>query len=379
MNKIRIHEMIALTLFTMIFVGSNASADNQLIDMKLLTSKIGWVATEKELYWTANAGNTWHIITPQWSFQGHIAAVFFINTSQGWVLCCKKSDKIYKYNLAYTNDSGINWSITDLKLSTAIVNLQIKRNNREDYVEGDLFEGSGWIDFLDHDHGWILLEYHVSARSDYSSGILLKTEDGGKSWKQIEGDLPIAGRFHFVTTKEGWLAGHIVTDLYVTHNGGTTWQEATYPSPPPQVSTNCWHDLPIFKDTQNGFLPVTYVSDDLVLFITHDGGKTWKIDRMLPNLEGVAGVIPSTMVDSVLITIAVSESEHSLTLIKLFPDGKTVETKTYAFTIKGDIRGLSLSKWWKLNFITSSQGWISTGEQLLSTSDGGATWTVITP
>ena len=198
------------------------------------------------------------------------------------------------------------------------------------------------------------------------------------------GDLPTAGRFHFVTTQEGWLTGHRNTDLYVTHDGGHIWQlvslkvnDRTYL---PDNESGDYYDLPVFKDIQNGFLPVGYVHNSvLALFETHDGGKTWKIDRMLPNLEGVAGVIPSTVVDSILITIAASESERSLTLIKVFPGGKTVKTEANALHIKGDMRSFSLSKWWKLSFITGNQSWISTFDQLLSTTDGGTTWTVITP
>ena len=178
MRKIRIHIITVLSFFLTFFLCANVSA--RVIDMKLLTPKIGWAATEIELYWTGDAGKTWHIITPQWGSQGRVAAVFFLNTSQGWILYCNQSDKIYRYKIAYTNDSGINWSISDFKLPKAIVDLQIKRNNREDYVGGDLFEGSGGIDFLDPNRGWMLLNYHISVRTDYSSSILFKTEDGGK-------------------------------------------------------------------------------------------------------------------------------------------------------------------------------------------------------
>ena len=140
--------------------------------------------------------------------------------------------------------------------------------------------------------------------------------------------------------------------------------------------------MPIFKDNQNGFLPVTYVSNDFALFSTYDSGKTWKANWILPQIPDTDSVIPSTMVDSVLITFTASDNERTLALIKVLPDGKIISTKANALNIKGNLNSHSLyfSKWWQLSFISSNQGWVSTNTgQLLATDDGGKTWTVITP
>jgi len=389
MIKIKINVIIIFGLLLMFFLCAHASADNQLIGMKLLTSKIGWVATENNLYWTTDAGNTWHIITPPSASFGNIAAVFFLDTSQGWVLCCDSRGKHNEFNVAYTNNSGATWSIKPIQMPAAIAakqkerDVKIKNQDPNNALYYDFFQGgNGWINFIDPIHGWVLLEAELNSRVGLNMGVLFKTEDGGKTWKLVNDKLEKAGRFLFMTTKEGWMVARYGDDLFATQNGGNTWQQVTLP-PPPQVSSpGAQYDLPIFKDSLNGFLPVTFVTENLpslVLFATHDGGKTWKPNGVLSEMPDIANVYPSTTVDSVLITLTSSDTERSLTLIKVLPDGKTVATKAYALDMKGDIRSLSLSKWMKLSFITDNQGWISPYDQLLSTNDGGKTWTVITP
>jgi photosystem II stability/assembly factor-like uncharacterized protein len=375
MKKRRIDFVILLSLSLILFLSSNVLA------MKLLTPKIGWTATGKNLYWTIDGGSTWKNITPPSVSFGQITSIFFLNTTQGWVLCNRNEDKYKEFFVAYTNDSGATWTSWPIKLPDKYIS--IDKNNRK----MNPFSEIGWIYFLDANNGWIVLEFPISAKMDNSMGIMLKTEDGGKTFKMVadHSQLPTTGECYFITAQDGWLEGHINSSLYVTHNGGITWKEVSL-EPPPQILENCWYDLPVFKDSQHGFLPVTYVSQVVALFITNDGGKTWKVDRILPDVtvvvQNIASAMPSNIVDSILINLTASDSERTLTLIKVLPGGKTIVSTTDALNIKGNLtpRSLYFGGGWHLTFITPDQGWVSTyTNQLLSTNDGGKTWTVITP
>jgi photosystem II stability/assembly factor-like uncharacterized protein len=379
MRKRRVNFIIVLSLFLMFFMTSNAYA------MQLLTPKIGWILTEKGLYWTTDAGSTWRNITPPSESFGNITAAFFLNTSQGWVLCCNNKGEYKEFNIAYSNDSGKTWSSQPIKLPNKDQINQISKklaNPDRGYNQWNgTLKGTGWIDFIDPLHGWVILEIPAIARLGFTSGLFLQTTDGGKTWKSIGGCLPVAGEFYFITSTDGWLSGYIDNHLYVTHDGGNSWKQVML-QPPPQASANCWYSLPIFKDSQDGFLPVTYVSNVLILFITNDGGNTWKLNRVLPEIPDTDSAFPLTMIDSILITLTSSDSEQSLTLIKVLPDGKIIKTTANALHIKGNItlHSLYFSSGWYLTFITSKQGWVTTNSnQLLSTTDGGETWTVITP
>ena len=379
MKKRRINFIIALSLLLIFLSNSNVLA------MKLLTPKIGWTATEKNLYWTIDAGNTWKNITPPSVSFGEITFVLFLNTTQGWVLSNRNEVKYKEFFLSYTKDGGLTWLSNSINLPEKYI--QMDKNNRKK----NPFSGDGWIDFIDINNGWIVLEFPVSAK-DNSMGIMLRTENGGKTFKIVADhiQLPLTGDFHFVTSKDGWLNGHVDASLYVTHDGGITWKEVTLEiSQQPYFTkeeSGDYYDLPIFQNSRQGFLPVTYLRDlyvsTLVLFATNNGGSTWKADRIMPDLKNIAYMYPSALADSILISLVPSETEHSLTLIKVLPNGKTITTTANALNIKGNLTKGSLypSKWWKLSFITPDQGWVSTNtNQLLSTNDGGKNWTVITP
>ena len=301
------------------------------------------------------------------------------------ILSCDKSGSFIEFYLSYTKDSGATWSSKLIERPSALrpkektdnqTNLQ-DEDQKKDYFSS----GMGWIDFYDLNHGWIVLEIPTNLRLGMNSGILLQTTDSGNTWKQIGNYLPIAGPFRFISTKDGWMTGRLDNTLHSTQDGGYTWQQKTL-EPPPTASENGWYDLPIFKDSQNGFLSMTSVSSILILFNTHNSGKTWNVDRMLSDIKRIANVYPSVLIDSTLITISASDIEATLTLIKVLPDGKIITTKTNALNIKGNLtpRSLRFSGEWHLSFITINQGWVSTNTgQLLATDDGGKTWTVITP
>jgi photosystem II stability/assembly factor-like uncharacterized protein len=134
MKKPQMSVITVLSIVLMLFLCAIASADIQ--DMKLLTPNIGWVVTENNLYWTIDAGNTWKNITPPSASFENIAAVFFLNTSQGWVLCCDTSGKHKRFNIASTNDGGVHWSISPVLMPIALLAIEnqqdAQKENQED-------------------------------------------------------------------------------------------------------------------------------------------------------------------------------------------------------------------------------------------------------
>jgi YVTN family beta-propeller protein len=398
MRKIQINVIIISGLLLIFFLCAHASADIQ--DMKLLTSKIGWTVTEKVLYWTTNGGAQWKNITPQSVSNGYIASVFFLNPLQGWALCCDTNTKYREFSIAYTNNGGTTWSTKPIALFTTLLGPQIPKNfqviDPNEDEKRAILNGVGRIDFVDANHGWVLWEFPFFARTGYRISVMLRTEDGGQTWKLINNHplLPIPGDFHFVTATKGWLAGYD-GNLYVTNDGGNSWEEVFLKAPDQVVSIGgTRYNLPIFIDNKYGFLSVIYKDNQahfanyrdgqtnpetLVLFTTLDGGITWKAGQVVKNVYGMMG--PSTIADSVFITATSSKSEHTVTLLKTTPNGKIVrmiaDTGTWA---ANNTKPNNLyNGWWKFSFVTSNQGWMATYDQLLATNDGGTTWNVITP
>lgn len=334
--------------------------------MKLLTSDVGWAANRSSLFWTTDNGKHWKDIAPRTRVQGEIVSVFFLDNSVGWVLLLaggQQADEP-RFDLAATIDAGAHWSTTPV----VIPNLN---------SESMQFMGDGRIDFVDPRHGWLNLS--VASSANFRLGALLATTDGGKQWDWVPQSPGVSGAIRFPTLKDGWLAGGPGGEkLFATHDGSKTWQEVSLP-PPAQAQRTMrpTYDLPTFEDGKRGFLPVTYGGGEgaglsLVLFSSDDGGLSWKLDRTLPNLPEIYGGVPlpSVVVESILITSLVT-NQTNLTL-------KTVERGGKFGSVTAAVAE-HVSSVDQLSFVLRTRGWILLDGKLLSTADGGSSWSNITP
>ena len=347
-------------LLVFLMVSSVASAqlrDGSLRSMGLLTPETGWALTDR-LLWTTDGGIHWKDITPR--VKSHqIAAVFFLDTSTGWMLLARTTDSndaLLGFDVASTVDSGADWTVTPVRISSN--------------TDFSAWGNSARVDFVDALHGWIL--FSAGARSSS----LIATEDGGKNWHNLSSlglsEEGVYGPIHFVSIRDGWLTNGYW--LYRTRDGGNSWQEISLKAPPAaSPATRPAYNIPTFRDSQHGLLPVTYSIAYLVpqphsafvLFATEDGGQTWKPHRILSNLKSMAPgtTFPSSVTDSIVVA-ATSDDGRRLTLMN-----DTTGTS-------GDVgRGVS-----QLGFVDIARGWtLTTDGYLFSTNDAGATWTDITP
>lgn len=282
--------------------------------VQLLTRNVGWQESSGRLFWTNNGGATWIDISPKIPSVVHgshgeqelqeITSVFFLNTHVGWTLYSHPDFPDASFTLAYTTDSGRNWTIWPLQLPSWKMRLPIA-------------PGAS-IAFADRLNGWMEAQPPHSSAS--RSGVLLMTADGGRTWKFAPTNpgspgpryLGVGGAILVRSPKEVWLAGGVSRqDLYVTRDGAKSWRKISLPAPsglyPARIPT---YGLPIFKNKKDGYEVVTYATlnygpgspgnggygrSAAVLFVTKDGGRTWKADRIVTNLTRAS---PGQMVTS---------------------------------------------------------------------------------
>ena len=335
--------------------------------MKLLTPEVGWALAGPGLMWTTDGGNHWKNITPSLPSGQHITSVFFLNTQDGWALLSGpiKGSESPRLELAATNTAGASWSFSPVKVPGL---------NPRSFLLG----GGGHIYFLDTLHGWMNLSLASSAA--VRSAILIETRDGGRTWSWVASP-GRSGPVFFADANDGWLAGGPAGKLYVTHDGSNTWREVSL-KPPPEAGQAIYptYGLPVIENGEDGFLPVTFsgtvgVHSALVMFRTSDGGRTWAPDTVVPisRQTSIGQCWPSAIVDSTL--IAGSASGQVLALTRAFRGG--------IMSARASI-GLSHPAFVGLSFVEGMRGWAmvasgGTAAALLATSDGGNTWTDITP
>jgi photosystem II stability/assembly factor-like uncharacterized protein len=367
--------------------------------MKLLEPNVGWLAAARNrVLWTTNGGLDWKNITPPAPRDAVISAIFFLDASRGWVLFAHGEPDVpggLDFDLASTDSAGASWTVEPLRMP--------------DRLSGSLIGGGASLAFADPKHGWLGLHGGLTPISQ-GYGSVLATSDGGKSWEYTPGTpSSVAGPVVMVTPQFGWLVGGQANgDLYVTRDGAKTWQRVVLESPQrteqmkqydkkleqfqrsfgrdlppstavaarkrmqePQDHTYAAYDLPTFKDLTHGSICVTYPGV-VVLFETDDGGVTWQPGRVLTGLQQheMGARVVSAVADSTWFTGRVPKNGMPQ-LRKLGPGASATDNTMPA----PETSGVS-----EMSFATPRQGWVLTFDgKLLSTNDGGASWTDITP
>lgn len=152
--------------------------------------------------------------------------------------------------------------------------------------------------FLDSHQGFALVDLGAGAGSHYIA--LYQSEDAGASWVEVfshipgeSKSLPESGAKNGVTFLDkhrGWVGGSVpMTDyfyFYATTDGGVSWtQEADIMLPKAHGGSFLDVYLPIFLNEDTGYLPVRAVNSENELFLliyrSDDSGATWHFQNAI--------------------------------------------------------------------------------------------------
>jgi photosystem II stability/assembly factor-like uncharacterized protein len=338
-------------------IPSIAEQVGQIKSMKLLTPDIGWASTSQKLFWTADAGAHWKDITPKLHHKWQmVSSVFFIDSSSGWVVlkCADRTNNAADdpcFEVASTTNAGETWSVVHPKIV--------------DPDPDSGFSEQAYLDFADKNRGWMILK--ISKNVAVSSGVMMRTEDGGKTWKQMPAP-PIADQLRFINAEDGWMAGGPDQELYSTHDAGTSWQRVELNAPQSvssDLSPVC--DLPVFEARQ-GYLAVAYESSvslaaSIVLFRTDDGGKTW---HPAQNTTAVPitrpwSPIPWTVANGGTLIAMITSGHLNLSW---FETGSVSKNQSSALPVHAKVPE-------RLSFASAQRGWLLASQRLFLTTNGG--------
>jgi hypothetical protein len=352
-------------------VGSGSAAttdtsDDMIAQVQLVTDQTGWEVTNDHLQWTTDNGGTWKDITPDGVVAGAIEGVWFQDEGAGWLVAADPAtadDTAVSSSVYHTADGGASWQRAELP--------------------GDGPGGTAYIDFTTRDDGWVMI--HDNSGSSVSLGELFQTTDGGATWRRLP-DPPIGGKVSFTSASDGWLAGGPVGDeLYRTTDGGNQWNRVSVELPTGFRDRSPSYDTPTFFDDANGVLPVTLASPNsdasVAYYTTGDGGESWSLAATEPTnsiVVGPAGV-PTDIV-SLKSWVQVDPNGNKVTAVT----GDSAQATT---TRSDDLDSGSEDTQWtdsKTGWDLASDVECLNGKQdchetteLLSTSDGGATWDTV--
>lgn len=240
--------------------------------------------------------------------------------------------------------------------------------------------------FLNLTSGFALVDLGAAAGSHYVA--LYQTSDGGANWTEVfthepgaSKSLPESGSksgIAFLDVNQGWIGGAIPMEdyfyLYTTTDSGFTWAQETDITLPGAYAGNfleVWQ--PFFRSNTVAYLPVRALTADgdtlLLVYRSADGGQSWTFQNAIPD----GRVVDFTTVDQ-------GWAGGGTSLLTTTDGGVTWTPSGMTGIPAGD--GIL-----NLDFVDDQNGWVLTTPdestwtplRLFRTTDGGASWTQLLP
>jgi photosystem II stability/assembly factor-like uncharacterized protein len=256
-----LHLFCALTLSAQQIVSLHAGTDTSIRGLSVVNDSVAWVSGSKG--WTAyttDAGKTWH-----WKQLADYALLDFRDieafSDRHAIMVSAGSPAI----IVVTDDGGKSWK-------------EVYRNDSPDiFLDG--------MDFWDTQRG-IIYGDPINGQMQ-----LMETKDGGKTWQSIAanlkeklktGEASFAASGTGIRTRKGghvWIAtGGTVSRIFYSSDYGKSWKFFDCPVIQGKNSTGTFSVA--FADSKMGIaVGGDYQADTLRtnnLFLTFDGGRTWK-------------------------------------------------------------------------------------------------------
>jgi len=224
------------------WVRQDTGTDYTLLSISFIDAMKGWaVGDEGTIVHTEDGGKTW--AKQKSPVPYYLMAVSFVTPQNGWIVT-------ERTHILHTNDGGKTW------------NVQFKG--------GDFILKS--ISFSDPLSGWAVGEY----------GFIYHTNNGGATWKQQAGYYRISekdseiegGNFLFsvnaINAKTAWAVG-IDGTVIKTVDGGVTWKEVA-------TSQSKTHLFCVASDKKDTIL----IGGKGTFVVSTDGGRTWQAPKFEP-------------------------------------------------------------------------------------------------
>lgn len=337
-----------------------------LQDIHMVDVLHGWAISydKAHILYTTNGGTQWHDVTPHTGWpQFTFGASEFLDVTHAWVTLQTNANKV---SIFRTYNGGQTWLETPLL---------------------DQGAGVSQLSFADPQNGWLL--FNINAATGHQAIDILHTTDGGATWLTTSsanertdsqaGAIPFSGDksgMGFLNATTGWVTGTVPinnqTWLYVTHNGGSTWQLQSLPLPANsniQVATM----PPTFFSSSQGIMPVNIFDggNKLSIYSTNNGGTSWQ------------GSTPAAVPDNVVVFVdpthgwAAGNTNNALAIYGTSNGGQQ-------WTELNANIGDGITTIVRLSFISQTTGWLlgtaaADTTLLYQTTDGGKTWKHIAP
>lgn len=345
--------------------GSGSSGGSQpshkptvpLTAIRMLDRSHGWALTQSSILKTSDGGAHWQDITPDDASLNMFTKGDFVSDQYAWIATPQANAN--KVVVLYTSNGGASWGSSTI--------------NDPGPTALDMPH------FLNTSDGWLEVIDNGGPGAGQESASIFQSTNGGQTWTKIATtDDPHSG-----LTREGFKSGISFRDLlngwattssdtgrplnpglYVTHNGGHTWQSQPLPLPQGLGTIVAIGTTPPVFFGQTALMPVNVgygtqtIQQATILYVSHDGGASWQ---------------PTAPLKVATDNVYVIDPQHAW--------ATDVQTGQFYTTSNGGQSWQSITgatgKISALSFVDDTHGWAATtGTTLLVTTDG-THWTTL--
>ncbi len=327
-------------------------------ELHMLDHSKGWALTNQKILFTSDGGQRWKDVTPPHS-AGGIDRGAFMNDKSAWVVSLGQANTV---NVWRTSDGGQQWQSSTIS------------------VNGPEVLGSP--DFLTTQEGFLEISAGgPGAGSEQAS--IFHTTDGGQNWTNIS-ELPRGGLksgISFKDAQNGWATGSDASEtpwLYVTHDGGHTWEQLPLGQLPGSIGTEStsvhYTTMPPVFFGNDGFLPIQVVGqladtasskvNGIMLLTSDNGGASWFTDWKAN---------PKTLTTFASTDLFIGSTHNAWATDQ---DGNVYGTSDAGENWSKLASKIDTIK--ALSFVDTSYGWAISDTKLWQTTDGGSHWSQIT-
>lgn len=235
------------------------------LQYQLFNQTRGWLAIDTRIFITMDSGKNWDEVSARVPENYSLGRVYFLDENQAWAFYLGGEGADLRFRLYASNDAGKTWNDLSETINAILTSHEL-------VPDGKIF-----IKRLSPQVGYLLVKNSTGA--NFSTGILLKTSDGGGSW--VEVPAPAGEDFTFADEANGFmLNGPQFGSLFSTSDGGQTWSELT--ELPLTDGAEIYRvGLPEFHPDGYGVYPVfAYKGDTLLktsIMQSNNYGQTWSL------------------------------------------------------------------------------------------------------
>lgn len=245
---------------------------HSLLSLHMMNASTGWSLSDHSALRTTDGGNHWKNVTPPNITLTPDSVADFRTASIVWIAMPQASGTI---KVLHTADGGQTWQQTTMQ---AVFPRQIS------FIDSL----HGWLLAASRPPGGAAESVSVFRTTDggktwVNTATALFADATPPGHLPYGG---LKSGIYFLNASTGWVTGTVSVPnlawLYATHDGGSTWNQETFSMPSGVPSARISIISPTFFSATDGILPVIFtdfstdkgIATDI--YVTHDGGRSWQ-------------------------------------------------------------------------------------------------------